>query len=235
MKYGYCRISTQKQNIERQVRNITAAYPDAKIVTEVYTGRTLARPKWEQLRRQLREGDTVIFDSVSRMSRSAQEGVELYKELFAAGVALVFLKEPYINTETYKESLNKQIGTITATGDSDTDELLNKIRDALNVYMMRLAEKQIAQAFEQSEKEVQDLRQRVREGLITAKANGKQVGKEKGNTFTTKKSAAAKEIIKQHCKAFGGSLNDADTMKLCGIARNSYYKYKRELLEEVNA
>ena len=36
--YGYCRISTPHQNIERQVRNILAAYPDAHIVREVYTG-----------------------------------------------------------------------------------------------------------------------------------------------------------------------------------------------------
>lgn len=36
--YGYCRISTKKQNIERQVRNILAVHPDAIIVREVYTG-----------------------------------------------------------------------------------------------------------------------------------------------------------------------------------------------------
>ena len=36
--YGYCRISTPRQNIERQVRNIAAAYPTAHIVREVYTG-----------------------------------------------------------------------------------------------------------------------------------------------------------------------------------------------------
>ena len=36
--YGYCRISTPQQNIERQVRNIAAAYPAAHIVREVYTG-----------------------------------------------------------------------------------------------------------------------------------------------------------------------------------------------------
>ena len=40
MKYGYCRISTQTQNIERQVRNILTAYPDARIFQEVYSGTT---------------------------------------------------------------------------------------------------------------------------------------------------------------------------------------------------
>lgn len=36
--FGYSRISTPKQNIDRQVRNILALYPDAKIIREVFTG-----------------------------------------------------------------------------------------------------------------------------------------------------------------------------------------------------
>lgn len=36
--YGYCRISTGKQNIERQIRNIKTEYPEAFIIEEVYTG-----------------------------------------------------------------------------------------------------------------------------------------------------------------------------------------------------
>ena len=38
MEYGYCRISTPKQSIDRQVRNILKSYPNAHIVKEVYTG-----------------------------------------------------------------------------------------------------------------------------------------------------------------------------------------------------
>jgi len=53
---------------------------------------------------------------------------------------------------------------------------------------MRLAQKQIQLAFSQSEKEVADLRQQTREGIITAKLKGKQIGQPKGSKFTTKKS-----------------------------------------------
>lgn len=53
--------------------------------------------------------DTIVFDSVSRMSRNAQEGFEIYKELYGRGVDLVFLKEPHINTETYKTALENNI------------------------------------------------------------------------------------------------------------------------------
>lgn len=102
-------------------------------------------------------------------------------------------------------------------------------------YLMALAKEQIKLAFEQSEKEVADLHQRTREGLLTAKLNGKQVGHRKGDGFETKKAREAKRVISTHCKAFGGTLDDAECMKLTGLARNTYYKYKRQIREEQEA
>ena len=68
MVYGYCRISTAKQNIERQERNILQSYPTAHIVKEVFTGTKIqSRKELEKLLRQIKEGDTIVFDSVSRM------------------------------------------------------------------------------------------------------------------------------------------------------------------------
>ena len=100
-EYGYCRISTGKQNIERQVRNILAAYPSAIIVKETFTGTKFqGRKELDKILSKIRTGDTIIFDSVSRMSRNAEEGFSLYEELFTKGVNLVFLKEPHINTDT---------------------------------------------------------------------------------------------------------------------------------------
>ena len=106
--YGYCRISTAKQSIERQIRNIKAAYPTAHIVQEAYTGTSIFRPEWLKLYRVLKAGDTVVFDSVSRMSRNAEEGFALYEDLYHKGIRLVFLKEHHIDTETYKKSPVRQ-------------------------------------------------------------------------------------------------------------------------------
>lgn len=108
--YGYCRISTPTQNIDRQIRNIKAAFPDAHIVQEVYTGtKYQGRKELDKLLRIVQPGDTIVFDSVSRMSRSADEGCQLYEELFARNIQLRFLKEPHINTETYRETIQRQI------------------------------------------------------------------------------------------------------------------------------
>lgn len=230
--YGYCRISTPKQSIDRQIRNIKQAYPDAIIVQEVYTGtKTEGREAWARLYKQIKQGDTIIFDSVSRMSRDALEGFDLYKALFDMGVNLVFIKEPQINTDTYKQATEKQIDNVN-TGDDDTNELMQGITDAINRYMMRLAQRQIKLAFDQAEKEVEDLHQRTREGIETARLQGKQIGGQPGRKLNVKKAAPAKEIIRKHSKDFDGTLSDKECMKLAGVANNTYYKYKRELREE---
>ena len=217
--YGYCRVSTTKQSIERQIRNIKDKYPDAVIVTDEYTGTKLDRPGWTKLYKQLKPGDTVVFDQVSRMSRDAEEGFQVYEELFNKGVSLIFLKEPYINSSVYASKL-KQADV--KTGKEYLDE-------GLKVILMGLAKEQIKIAFEQAQQEVDDLHQRTREGIETARLNGKQIGQPKGAKLTTKKSVKAKEIIRKRSKDFNGDLTDLEVMKLTGIARGTYYKYKREL------
>ena len=167
------------------------------------------------------------------MSRNADEGFSLYKELYDMGVELVFLKEPHINTEVYKKALNNQIKVSLNTGNKATDTFIQSIIESLNRYTIDLAKEQIRIVFEQAQKEVDDLHQRTAEGIITAKLNGKQIGQPKGTKLTTKKSITAKEIIKKYSEDFSGTLEDQAVIKLAGISRNSYYKYKRELREEI--
>lgn len=225
MIYGYCRISTNKQNIERQVRNILATYPSAIIVKEVYTGTKFqGRKELDKILKTIRPNDTIVFDSVSRMSRNSDEGYTLYEELFNKGITLVFLKEPHINTDTYKKAIS---GSIAMTG-TNADYIL----DGVNKYLMALAKEQIQIAFDQAQKEVDDLHQRTKEGIETARLNGKRIGLEKGSRLTTKKSLAAKEVIRKHNKDFGGSLSNEDTWKLAGISKMTFYKYRNELLAE---
>lgn len=221
MIYGYCRISTGKQNIERQERNIKAAYPEAMIVKEAYTGTSLDRKEWGKLVKQLKAGDTLVFDSVSRMSRNAEEGFEAYQDMFSKGISLVFLKEPHINTSTYQAAMQNQVQL--------TGSCVDLILEGVNKYLLALAKEQIKIAFDQAEKEVADLHQRTREGIQTARMNGKQIGQKVGAKLITKKSISSKEIILKHSKDFGGSLSDIEVMQLTGLARNTYYKYKREL------
>ena len=222
MIYGYARVSTQKQNIDRQIRNIIKAYPEAKIIEEEYTGtKILGRKKFEKLLKNVKTGDTIVFDSVSRMSRNAETGFQIYQELYDKGIELVFLKEPHINTETYKKALSNNIAM---TG-TKTDIILK----AINEYLMELAKEQIIIAFEQSEKEVSDLHQRTKEGIETARRKGKQIGRKKGAIMETKKARESMAVIIKHSRSFSGTLCDAEVIKLTGISRNTYYKYKARI------
>ena len=226
MIYGYTRISTKQQSIERQIRNIKDLYPTAVIVEEVYTGTKIyGRKEFDKLLKKVKAGDTIVFDSVSRMSRNAEEGFELYQDLFNRGIELIFIKEQHINTTTYKQALTNNVQLTGTTVDF--------ILEGINKYLLALAKEQIKLAFIQSEKEVKDLQQRTKEGLETARLNGKQIGQSKGTKLTTKKSIQAKEQIQKYSKDFGGTLKDIEVMKLIGVAINRYYKYKKELVEEL--
>lgn len=226
MEYGYCRISTPKQNIDRQVRNIQSNYPAAIIINEVYTGTKFqGRKELDKLLKIIKPNDTIIFDSVSRMSRNADEGFSMYEQLFNSGINLVFLKEPHISTGTYKKALESNI-TMTGTN-------VDFILEGINKYLMALAKEQIQIAFDQAQKEVDDLHQRTKEGIETARLNGKQIGQPKGSKLITKKSIRAKEQIRKYNKSFNGSLTNEDTWKLIGISKTTFYKYKDELLAEI--
>lgn len=225
MIYGYVRVSTRKQSAERQKRNILAVYPTAEIVEEVYTRRTLDRKKWNWLMGKVVSGDTIAFDSVSRMSGNADEGTAAYMDLFDKGINLVFLNEHHIDTDTYKGAL-KNVVSMTGT---EVDFLL----EGLNEYLCALATKQIRLAFEQSEKEITDLSERTIGGMETARRNGKQIGQVVGKKLNVKKAAKSKVLILKHSKDFGGSLLDKEVMVLAGVSNNTYYKYKAELRESL--
>ena len=237
--YGYVRISTKKQSLDRQVRNIKAQFKDALIVEEIYTGTSNERPELKKLISRVKSGDVIVFDSVSRLSRLADDGFSLYKELYNRGVDLVFLKEPHINTETYRKELEKQISLNVNTGDNATDELMKSIFEALNKYILSLAERQITLAFEQSEKEVNDLKQRTREGIETARRNGKQIGRAQGAKIHVKKKEPIIELIRKHSKSFNGVLKDDDVRAIINatdglkVSRNTYFHYKKELKDRI--
>lgn len=222
MVYGYCRVSTKKQKIERQVENILRVYPNAQIYCEAFTGRSLDRPTWNKIRKMFRKGDIVVFDEVSRMSRNDEEGFILYEELYYEGIELVFLKELHINTSVYRTALQNTI--------KETGTAVDYIIKGINQYLMALAKEQIRLAFVQAQKEVDFLRMRTVEGIKKAHELGHMSGHKKGTTYETSKSKRCKEIIKKHSLTFGGTLYDIDVIKLCGCSRNSYYKYKSELI-----
>ena len=230
--YGYARISTKKQSLQRQINNIEAYNENAIIYEEEFTGRKVeGRKEFQKLLKKVKANDTIVFDSVSRMSRNTDEGIKLYMDLFDKGVNLIFLNEMHINTDTYKNALGNAI-QLTNT---DVDDILIGV----NKYMKKLATNHIRIAFEQSQKEVDDLSIRTSKGIEAkrkeAEKNNKKfkIGREAGAKVTTKKSIEAKKEIQRLSKDFNGSNKDKEVIEILKINRNTYYKYKKELVEEL--
>ncbi len=250
-RYGYARVSTMEQNLERQIKNIKAQYPDAVIVTDEYTGTKMTRPAWSKLHAKLKKGDIVVFDSVSRMSRDAEEGFKVYHELYERGCELVFLKEPHINTAAYREALKGSLKVDVRSGDKDADDLITGIMEAVERFMLAKVKSDIKKAFDQAQKEVVDLRQRVKEGMEIARLDGKKIGRTEGDKLTVKKAEPIKALIRQYSKDFDGTLTDGEVLAVLAtktvlipsrkrsgkvereitarLSRNTYYRYKGEM------
>lgn len=238
--YGYARVSTKNQRLDRQIKNIEDYCKDKKIeqiYREKYTGTKMGRPQFQKLLSVICAGDTIIFDSVSRMSRSADEGYNLYMQLLQENIDLVFIKEPHIDTAYYREMHRKKT-QIASTGKESTDKLIDAIMAAITEFQNEETKEKIKIAFETAEKEVQDLHVRISEGIRTTQqlnktlpeGERKQIGQRKGATFETKKAKVMKERIQKMAKDFEGSMADKEVIEILGISRNTYYKYKKELL-----
>lgn len=224
--YGYARISTKKQSLERQVKNIESYNENAIIFEETFTGtKVVGRKEFKKLMDIVKEGDTIIFDSVSRMSRNAEEGYKIYMDLYKRDINLVFLNEMTINTDTYKNALLKNIEM--------TNTNIDFIIEGVNKFLESLAKEQILKAFEQAEKEVVDLSTRTSKTLQVLKDKGVVLGRKEGTKVTTKKSIQAKKRIQELSKDFNGSNTDKDVIAILRITRNTYYKYKKELVQEL--
>ena len=223
MTYGYCRISTARQSLKRQIDNVRAYDPTAIVYTEVYTGTRTAeiRPEFAKLLKRLRPGYEVVFDEVSRMSRNAEDGFALYKKLFDAGIELTFLKERSLDTRNIRKAQQ-----ISYTG----TEIADTIIEAVNKVLMILAEEQIRAAFQGAEHEVVALHQRTADGMKAHGAGAKIAKARTGQHYETAKARKAKATILKAAKAFGGPLTDKELIPMLGISRGTFYAYKKELI-----
>lgn len=231
--WGYVRVSTIQQKTKRQVDNIKAFCEDAVIFVEKQSGKDIeGREVFRKLLSKVKSGDTIIFDEVSRMSRNADEGYSLYMSMIEKGVNLIFLKERHIDTAEYLRRANKHIERV-STESTKTDKLINGILELVQEFEKENLRDNIRLAFEQAEHERTFLIKRVTEGK--AKSENHQ-GRPKGSlNVNTEKADRIKQVIREQSKDFEGKFSDAKIMAdyLQGVARNTYYRYKRELKAEL--
>lgn len=98
---GYIRVSTRDQNIERQ-KDILMNYGvlEDNIFYDKITGTSKERPGLKKLFSFMREGDTVVVSSLTRLSRSTKDLISLVEELDKKGVNLNSISESWMDTTT---------------------------------------------------------------------------------------------------------------------------------------
>ena len=215
--YGYCRTYSDKEKKKQQEDKIKKLFPDAIIQTDKYSASTDNDTKWKKLQQSLKSGDTLIFDEIYRLSMTADNAFNDYMKLYDANINLVFIKQRHLDTSHYKEELHEKYDS-------------KPIHDAINNYTIEMIRKQIKAAYDQVEQDEHLIHEKISDAL---KKTNKQIGRVKGRKYKSKKENKAKKIIQAESKSFNGSLTDKEVMQLAGISRNTYYKYKHDLLYPV--
>lgn len=155
----------------------------------------------------LEEGDILVCSSVDELTDMGLDVNQIVKEYMAIlgkGVELVFDKSTQCNSLFVKTLIERN---------EDFEQVLRKC--VINYTNQRDIEIKYS-----------------KKHMITAKANGNKVGIKKGTKLITKKSVEMKEKIKMLSRDFDGNKTDEELIKELGIARNSYYRYKKELRQE---
>ena len=99
MKIGYARVSTEEQNLDRQLDSLKEAGCE-KIFKEKITGTKKDRPELDKLMEHLREGDLIIISDLTRLSRSVKDLFSLVDQIEKKGANIKSLKESWMDTST---------------------------------------------------------------------------------------------------------------------------------------
>jgi len=125
--FGYARVSTEQQNLDRQL-DALQKYGVDMIYNEKMTGTKRDRPELTKLLDRMTEGDTVVIESLSRLGRSTKDLIELTELFEQKGVHLVSLKES-IDTST---STGKLLFTLmSAIAQFERDVIADRTREGL--------------------------------------------------------------------------------------------------------
>lgn len=99
MIFGYARVSSQEQNLDRQLDSLTEAGAE-EIIQEKVTGTKADRPQLNNLLMKLRKGDVILISDLTRLSRSTKDLFNLVEQIEEKGANIKSLKESWLDTTT---------------------------------------------------------------------------------------------------------------------------------------
>lgn len=112
--YGYCRVSTQEQNEDRQLIAFSNLdIPQAHIYTDKQSGKDFARPMYQALIKAMQAGDVLYVKSIDRLGRNYDEILAQWRILTKErGVDIVVIDMPMLDTRIYKDLIGTFISDL---------------------------------------------------------------------------------------------------------------------------
>lgn len=203
----YCYISQKQTKATDEAAKIR--YKNVKFLNSLEEAMNIAR-----------NGDTVIFQDLFDLDANNTEDVseilEVFREFRSNDVAIQFEKSPECDTETIEFAVLELVN----------NELIEApIDKAYDVMFSIMAQEYINHRL---------ISVNIRKSMNVAvnRVDGKSLGRPKGTKRESAKAKRAKKIILTESKTFGGSLTDTECIKKCGVSKNQYYIYKKELLNK---
>ncbi len=149
--WGYIRVSTKDQNVDRQVNEILPLLKsDAFLFVDKQTGKNFDRPQYQRLKALLDDGDTLVIKSIDRLGRNYDQIRQEWKEITDRNVYIKVLDFPILDTSNF-----------------EADDLMRKFISSLILDVLAYV----------AENELNSIKQRQREGIVAAKASGKHFGR----------------------------------------------------------
>lgn len=188
MKIGYVRVSTVDQNEARQIEAMKTDGVE-KIYMDKKSGKDFNRPEYQKMISEMHKGDVLVIHSIDRLGRNYDEITEEWRKITKEiGADIIVQDMPLLDTTLNRDLTGKLIADI-----------------VLQVFSY------VAQ------RERESIRQRQREGIEIAKAQGKYKGR------------AKKEIDKELFESTktrwqNGEITKVQFAEIMGISRGTLYK-----------
>ena len=149
--YGYARVSSREQNLDRQLDALRAfGVEDGAVYADKASGKDFERPAWHRLMGELRPGDVLAVKSIDRLGRDYAEILDVWRDVTKArGVFVVVLDMPVLDTREERDGI--------------TGVLIADIVLQLLSYVAQIGR--------------ENIRQRQAEGIAAAKARGVSFGR----------------------------------------------------------
>lgn len=188
MKIGYVRVSTADQNEARQIEAMKADGVE-KIYMDKKSGKDFNRPEYQKMIVSLQKGDILVIHSIDRLGRNYEEIIAEWRKITKEIEADIIVQDmPLLNTTQNKDLTGTLIADIVL-------QLLSYV----------------------AQRERENIRQRQKEGIAIAKAQGKYKGRAK--------KEIDKELFKETKRSWQrGEITKVQFAEIMGVSRSTLYK-----------